>query len=48
MNVPNVGGYSFGEWVAVCRAWSKAHGKNEAAPPTEDEFDRAVMNVRGL
>lgn len=40
---------SLGEWVAVARGWNKAHGaKDEAAPPTEDEFEAALLAARGI
>lgn len=48
MGVHDVGSLSLGQWVAICRHWSKAHGQSKAEPPTEDEFDRAVMRARGV
>ncbi len=49
MQIQNVGAMSLGEWSAICRVWSKAHGeKNETAPPSEDEFEAAVMAARGV
>lgn len=38
---------SLGEWLAICAAWDRAHGKSQAAPPSEDEFDAAVAAARG-
>lgn len=37
---------SLGEWIAICAGWDKAHGKGSEAPPSEDEFDAAVMAAR--
>lgn len=49
MGIPNARALSLGEWAAICRAWSKAHGeKSETAAPTEDEFEAAVMAARGV
>jgi hypothetical protein len=48
MQVQNVGSLSLGQWMAICRGWNKAHGSTRTAPPTEDEFDRAVMQARGI
>jgi hypothetical protein len=48
MNIADVGALSLGQWAAICRAWNLAHGDGKAVPPTEDEFDRAVLRARGL
>ncbi len=49
MHVQNVGALSLGEWSAICRSWTKAHsGKSSIAPPSEDDFDAAVMAARGV
>jgi hypothetical protein len=49
MNVKDVMALSLGEWAVICGAWNKAHGdKSDVAPPSDDEFDAAVMAVRGL
>lgn len=49
MNIHNVGSLSLGQWSAICRAWTKAHGdKGDIAPPSEDEFDAAAMAARGV
>jgi hypothetical protein len=47
MGIPDVGKMSLGEYAAESRGWAKAHGTAQEAPPSEDEFDRAVMRVRG-
>lgn len=39
---------SLGEWAAVCRQWNKAHGQSTAAPPTERDFEAAIMAARGI
>lgn len=39
---------SLGEWVTIVGAWNKAHGGAKASPPSEDEFDRAVLAARGV
>lgn len=46
MNVHDVGGLSLGEFAAICRHWARAHGDAQVAPPSEDEFERAVTNSR--
>lgn len=50
MQVQDVMSLSLGEWVAVRQAWERAHSddKNDVDPPTEDEFDRAVLAARGV
>lgn len=48
MGVPDVGALSLGQWVAICRGWAKAHGQGGIDPPSEDEFDQAVMRARGV
>ena len=49
MNIQNVGVMSLGEWAAVCRGWAEAHGgRSDTAPPSEDEFEAAVMAARGV
>lgn len=47
MGVKDAASLSIGEWTAVCRAWRKAHGGDKPAPPTEAEFDLAMMMARG-
>lgn len=40
---------SLGEWIAVVQVWNKAHGgKDDATPPTEDEFEAAILAARGV
>lgn len=47
MQVQNVEAMSLGEWAAICRAWNKAHAERaDTAPPTEDEFEAAVIAAR--
>lgn len=47
MQIPDAGALSLGEWAAICRAWNKAHGeRNDTAPPSEDEFEAAVIAAR--
>lgn len=48
MGVQNVGSLSLGQWAAICRAWNRAHGQSRTEAPSEDEFDLAVMRVRGV
>lgn len=48
MNVQDVGNYSLGQWLAIVRIWNKAHGAEQVAPPSEDEFETAVMKARGV
>lgn len=36
---------SLGEWAATVRGWNKAHGKEEVAPPTVEEFEAAMLGV---
>lgn len=48
MGVRDVMALSLGEWTAICHAWNKAHGGEKAKPPSEDEFDLAVMKARGV
>lgn len=48
MNVHDWRKLSLGEWAAICRAWDKAHGQSTVAPPTEEEFERAMMKARGM
>lgn len=38
---------SLGEWIAICHGWDKAHGNGSATPPSDEEFDLAVMRARG-
>lgn len=47
MNIQGVGGLSLGQWADICRAWNRANSKQPAiAPPSEDEFDAAVIAAR--
>ena len=40
---------SLGEWSAVLKTWNKAHGgKDDAAPPSEAEFEAAILAARGV
>lgn len=48
MRVGDVMDLSLGEWAALCRFWDKAHGKSTVRPPTEDEFEAAVLAARGV
>lgn len=47
MGVQNVYDLSLGQWTATVKGWNKANGDDKPAPPTESEFDLAVMQVRG-
>lgn len=47
MGIDNVGDLSLGQWAASVTAWNKVHGATKAQPPTEEEFDLAVMRARG-
>lgn len=48
MGVHEVGRLSLGQWSALCRSWEKAHNtKASVAPPSEDEFEAAVLAARG-
>ncbi len=48
MGVQEPGRLSLGEWTAICRHWAEAHGDGKPEAPTDDEFDRAVMQARGF
>lgn len=48
MGVHDVMSLSLGEWGAIVRHWNKAHGKSRVDPPTDDEFDAAVLAARGV
>lgn len=48
MGVPDWGELSIGEWAAICRTWQKANRTGPPPPPTEAEFDKAVMLSRGI
>ena len=48
MGIPDVGSLSLGEWVAISRHWDKAHGGAQVEPPSEDEFEQAILSVRGV
>jgi hypothetical protein len=48
MHIADVGKLSLGQYAAIVRGWQKAHGEQKIDPPSEDEFDRAVMSARGL
>lgn len=43
MNAPGYLGFSLGQWLAVIAGWNRAHGGDKPAPPTDEEFDRAMM-----
>jgi len=47
MGVQNVGDLSLGQWSAIIHGWDEAHGDKKIAPPTEDEFEAAVLAARG-
>lgn len=47
MNVHNVGRLSIGEWVATVKAWNRMHGGDKSDAPSEEEFEAAVLAVRG-
>lgn len=47
MGIADIGRLSIGEWYAICRRWDKAHGGSMATPPSEDEFDAAIIAARG-
>lgn len=50
MQVQDVMSLSLGEWVAVRQAWERAHsdGKSNIEPPSDDEFEAAVLSARGV
>lgn len=48
MGVHDVGRLSLGQWAAICRTWTRAHDqKANVSPPSEDEFEAAVLAARG-
>lgn len=36
------------EWSSTSLAWSKVNGGQTVRPPSEDEFERAVLAARGI
>lgn len=44
MGVPDVGLLSLGEWAAIVKGWSRAHGGGPEAP-TDQEFDEIIGRV---
>lgn len=48
MNLGDPGRLSLGEYFAIAHGWNQAHGEKTIAPPSEAEFDLAVMKVRGV
>ena len=48
MGVKDVGSLSLGQWIAICRQWNRAHGKEEVSPPTVEEFEAAMLAARGV
>ena len=49
MGVSDWRSMSLGEWAAVIRAWNNVHGgKDDAVPPSEDEFEAAILAARGV
>jgi hypothetical protein len=48
MNINDVGRLSLGQWAAICRQWAKAHGESTVEPPSEDQFEAAILAARGL
>lgn len=48
MNIGAPGELSLGEYFAIAHGWVAAHGEKTIAPPSEAEFDLAVMKVRGV
>lgn len=48
MGLSGVGDLSLGQWIATVAGWNKTHGgPQQVAPPSDDEFDKAVMAARG-
>lgn len=43
MGVADVMSLSLGEWAATARGWNRAHGKEDVAPPTVEEFQAAMV-----
>lgn len=46
MGVQDVMSMSLGEWIATVHGWSKAHGKEEVAPPSVEEFEAAMLGAK--
>lgn len=47
MGIHDVGRLSLGQWSAMVGGWNKAHGDNKPKPPSDAEFEAAVMRARG-
>lgn len=47
MNIADVGSLTIGQWDALFKHWQKVHATKPSAP-SEDEFDLAVMQARGV
>ncbi|WP_309086467.1 hypothetical protein [Chelativorans sp.] len=40
---------SLGEWAAIYTVWQRRHDKKpNVSPPSEEEFDLAIMRARGV
>jgi len=39
---------SLGEWEAMITQWNILHGDGKPQPPTEEEFDAAILRARGI
>ncbi len=48
MGIQDVGRLSLGQWMAIQRAWQKANSASKVDAPSEDEFEAAVMEARGV
>ena len=48
MNLGDPGDLSLGQYAAIARGWNKAHGQGQMDPPSEAEFDAAVLRARGV
>jgi hypothetical protein len=48
MGFADPGALSLGQWVAIVGGWNVRNGKSDVAPPTEEEFELAVIKARGV
>lgn len=49
MGVQDPGRLSLGEWAAILDGWMRAHGgERGVAPPSEAEFEQAMLAARGV
>lgn len=48
MGIADVGKLSLAQYLAIRERWNESHGEKNVEPPSPEQFEQAMLNVRGV